>query len=364
LNSTLVLVRPDVAVDPIWLVYSDEARITWAEKNAESLPTSCGSFVLGSIFKSTNTKEEDTRYRKDNDIVKADSTELATREKVFLLVNRILNDKMSLPGYLYRYLILKHKQWTMFGDVGSSYLIQKQYQRTVYGDEGGTETQQTPPSPVRSSRQDAHGVIKHVAATLLEVRPGLASSPIMTELSACAVEVLVFGEMYDDVFKEVIQQTEEKDDSLAAKVNELQKMCDDGCALRTGSDQVPSVSRSAITALRSLPQARTPTDKLLHCVEFLEHISVHFSLLFEGKCIDADTLLRMVCQHVVAAYINHVHAEVAFIEEFSRDEQLLSGKEGYALITLQASLYYLDSLDTFPSEMSPPHLELMNTSEK
>jgi len=51
----------------------------------------------------------------------------------------------------------------------------------------------------------------------------------------------------------------------------------------------------------------------------------------------------MVCQHVVAAKLNHLHAE----EEFSRDEQLFCGKEGYDLITLQASLHYLDSVGEF-----------------
>eukprot|EP00579_Thalassiosira_antarctica_P021743 CAMPEP_0201971674 /NCGR_PEP_ID=MMETSP0904-20121228/38157_1 /ASSEMBLY_ACC=CAM_ASM_000553 /TAXON_ID=420261 /ORGANISM="Thalassiosira antarctica, Strain CCMP982" /LENGTH=190 /DNA_ID=CAMNT_0048521179 /DNA_START=286 /DNA_END=858 /DNA_ORIENTATION=- len=179
----------------------------------------------------------------------------------------------------------------------------------------------------------------------------------MTELSASAVEVLVFGDLYDDVFKEIIQQTEEKDESLVAKVKELQKKCDDGCTSLQGSDEVSSVSQSAIRALQSLPQAHSPTDKLLHCVEFLEYVSDHFSSSFQGKCIDADTLLLMVCQHVVAAYINHLHAEVAFIEEFSRDEQLLSGKEGYALITLQASLHYLDSLDVLPIDISPTNPE-------
>ena len=292
------------------------------------------------------------RYKKDHDIVKADTTELPTQDKVFLLVNRILNDKMSLPGYLFRYLILKHKQWTIFGDSGSSYLIQKQSEPAMNSDEGGMETQTTQQSTVRSSRQNAHGVIKHVAGTLLEVRPGLAVSPRMTELSAGAVEVLVFGEMYEDVFKEIIQQTEEKDENLVAKASELQKKCLNGCAPHQG-DEVTSVSQSAMTALRSLPQAHTPTDKLLHCVKFLEHISAHFSSLFEGKGIDADTLLKMVCQHVIAARINYLHAEVAFIEEFSRDEQLLSGKEGYALITLQAALFHLDSLDAFPADISP-----------
>jgi len=179
----------------------------------------------------------------------------------------------------------------------------------------------------------------------------------MTELSACAVEMLVFGEMYDDVFKEIIDQTEEKDETLVAKVKNLQKKCNEGGASRAESNNVSSVSQSAITALRSLPQARTPTDKLLRCVEFLEHVSAHFSSLFQGEYVDADTLLIMVCQHVVAAFISHLHAEVVFIEDFSRDEQLLSGKEGYALITLQASLHYLDSLDTLPIDIAPLNLQ-------
>eukprot|EP00584_Thalassiosira_punctigera_P007363 CAMPEP_0172542856 /NCGR_PEP_ID=MMETSP1067-20121228/13378_1 /TAXON_ID=265564 ORGANISM="Thalassiosira punctigera, Strain Tpunct2005C2" /NCGR_SAMPLE_ID=MMETSP1067 /ASSEMBLY_ACC=CAM_ASM_000444 /LENGTH=718 /DNA_ID=CAMNT_0013329159 /DNA_START=69 /DNA_END=2225 /DNA_ORIENTATION=+ len=339
LNSNLILVRPDIAVDPVWGEYADEARRFWTEKNKDlSPPSTCGSFGLGSLFQSTNATKEDMRYRKDSDIIKADATELPMREKVFLLVNRILNDKMSLPGYLYRYLIVKHKRRILFGDDGSA--------------ESDAED-----SAVRLSRQDAHGVIKYVTATLLEVRPGLASSPAMTELSAGAVEVLVFGELYDDVFGEIMQQTEEKDENLSAKVRELRERCEDGRASLRGGDEVPSISQSAIAALGSLPRARTPTDKLSHCVEFLERVSEHFSSSFRDECIDADTLLIMVCQHIVAADVRHLRAEVAFIEEFSRDEQLLSGKEGYALITLQASLHYLDCLDELPSDLSLAHTE-------
>jgi hypothetical protein len=118
---------------------------------------------------------------------------------------------------------------------------------------------------------------------------------------------------------------------------------------------VPStttVSQLAIVALQSLPPAHTPTEKLVYCVKFVECISIHFSTTYRGKCIDADTMLLMVCQHILVANVPHLHAEVAFIEEFSRDEQLLSGKEGYALITLQASLHYLDS-EELPYDILP-----------
>ena len=341
LNSTLVLVRPDIAVEPVWGEYADEARKLWEQKHGTSAQSqSSGSgFGLGSLFYNTDTSkdERNVRYQKDSDIVKADASELPTRDKVFLLVNRILNDKLSLPGYQYRYLILKHKRRTMFGDEGSTV--------DVSGE----------PS-IRSCRQDAHGIIKHVTATLLEVRPGLASSPAMTELTACAVEILIFGDLYDDCFGEIVQLAEEKDESLLAKVKALMRKCDDGRTTSVDESDTgvsSSVSQSAISALQFVPRAHTPTDKLLHCVEFLECVSAHFSSTFRGKCIDADTLLLMVCQHVVAANIQHLHAEVAFIEEFSRDEQLLSGKEGYALITLQASLHYLDSLDDLPCDVSP-----------
>ena len=363
-NGALVLVRPDIEVDPIWGVYANEARNAWQrERNEQSISssstlssstTTTSGFALGNYFFSstTSSKEEpNVRYAKDSDIVKADVNELPTRDKAFLLVNRILNDKTSLPGYQYRSLIMKHKRWTMFGDESRC----APSEESIYNNNSLI---------ARSCRQDTHGIIKHVTATLLEIRPGLASSPAMTELTASAVEALIFGELYNECFDEIIDQTREKDECLEAKMENLRKRCnDDGCFTTLLLDDgehnattTSSISISAITALKSVPQAHTPSDKLLYCVEFLESVSAHYSSSFhEGqnkKCIDADTLLSMVCQHVMTANIPHLHAEIAFIEEFSRDEQLLSGKEGYALITLQASLHYLDTLDELPRDMS------------
>ena len=248
-------------------------------------------------------------------------------------MNRILNDKMSLPGYVYRHLILKHKRMIMF-------------------DENVSELRENDvKSSSRICRTNAHNIIKHVTATLLEVRPGLSSSSVMTELSADAVELLVFGELYSDIYEEIVQQTRVQDSKLSNKVRDLcDHVKDSG-----GESGVESsaISQPAVAALRALQNVHTPADKLCHCIVFLESISEHFSALYQGKCIDADTLLVMVCQHVVASTVDHLHAEVAFLEEFSRDEQLLSGKEGYALITLQASLHYLDSLEEFFTVLGP-----------
>ena len=332
-SKTLVLVRPEIDCDPRWVVYADEARESWERmsKGSSSSGSSIGSFFLSS---SDNRTSPDFRYGKDADIIKADSTELAIREKVFLLVNRILNDKMSLPGYVYRHLILKHKRMQMFENVSE----QSQNEGKNVGNMS------------RIRRTNAHNIIKHVTATLLEVRPGLASSSVMTELSADAVELLVFGELYCDIYDEIVLQTHEQDLNLSNKVRELRDQYKN-----ENEEAGVAISQPAIGALRSLPQAHTPADKLYHCVVFLESISEHFSTIYQGKCIDADTLLVMVCQHVVTSNVSHLHAEVVFLEEFSRDEQLLSGKEGYALITLQAALHYLDSLEEFAHIVGPIH---------
>lgn len=349
-DDSMVLVRPDVAVDPVWAEFAEEARRSWEEKTRQSDRN--GSWgAIGNLFKSpaataeTTKDERDKRYGRDSDIIRAGSAELETNEKVFLLCVRILNDKLSLPGFVYRYLILKHKRRTMFEGGGVE---------TKLSLSGLPDIAVEAPSP-RSCRQDAHGVIKHVTASLIEVRPGLAATSALTEMSANAVEVLVFGELYEEVFGEIASQTRAKDDGLTRKVEERRARGSGVAAGGDGPGEGPaggaSVSGHAIDALNLIPSAHTPTGKLLHCVDFLERVSAHFSARFEGQSIDADTLLVMVCQHVVAADIAQLHAEVSFIEDFSRDNQLLSGKEGYALITLKASLHYLDSLDKLPDEL-------------
>jgi hypothetical protein len=59
----------------------------------------------------------------------------------------------------------------------------------------------------------------------------------------------------------------------------------------------------------------------------------------------------MVCQHIIAAKVPNMNAEILFLEEFARDEQLLRGKEGYALVTLQASLHFLNTSTDFDTDI-------------
>ena len=106
----------------------------------------------------------------------------------------------------------------------------------------------------------------------------------------------------------------------------------------------------------ALPEAHSVSDKLKCCTTFLERISDFFSESSMdssnmAKSIGADSLLKLVCQHLIMAKVPGINAQIAFLEEFARDEQLLRGKEGYSLVTLQASLHFLNSSDDFVTDI-------------
>lgn len=193
----LLLVRPNIQIDPVWDLLVAEARAT--------TPVQCPSHGINDVMGGgtipflpkwlTNYKapELDTRYKRDSDIIETSQDEIPTEEKVFLLVSRILNDKTSLPGHVYRTLLEAFPQRC---NVENS------------SDE----------SP-RSRRDDVHAIIKHVAALLLEIRNELATSPTLTELTAVAVESLIFGQVYDAVWDEITSETRDRDTALLQKSN-------------------------------------------------------------------------------------------------------------------------------------------------
>eukprot|EP00548_Thalassiothrix_antarctica_P018383 CAMPEP_0194194914 /NCGR_PEP_ID=MMETSP0154-20130528/75845_1 /TAXON_ID=1049557 /ORGANISM="Thalassiothrix antarctica, Strain L6-D1" /LENGTH=569 /DNA_ID=CAMNT_0038919387 /DNA_START=497 /DNA_END=2203 /DNA_ORIENTATION=+ len=319
----VLLVRPKVWIDPAWeKICQDAKRNTPVFKPG-----------LFSIFSNDPAKEvhnaKKERYHRDSDIVSTAEFELPTNEKILLLVSRILNDKLSPPGHVYRALIKEHRKRSSertMADISDT--IAKMEALTMSG-EVKEEIEIEAPF-IRSRRLDAHAIIKHVTATLLEVRPGLASSPLLTDMSATAVEGLVFGELYHSIFEEILEETKTIDKDLMAKITSF-----DTDILDWGD-----ISQEALNTLGLIPGAHTPVDKLWYAVSFLEHVSNHFTFS-KRKAVSADSLLKMVCLHLVVANVPYMNAEILFLEEFARDERLLRGKEGYALVTLQASLHFL-----------------------
>jgi hypothetical protein len=307
--------------------------------------------------------------------VETDESEIPTQDKVLLLVSRSLNDKHSLPGHVYKSLIQdyrercleREKTWNeqrkdeeyeqientepVTSESGVDNEDTRGYESNDEMDPlvNNQENLQEAENRLRARRHDTHAVIKHVTATLLEVRPGFAASPAMTEMSATAVEGLVFGELYDSVFEEIVEVTSARDSALMDKICEF----DEAHAGMFNEDGYSNaISQPAMDALLMLPEAHSAVDKLRYCVQFLELISVHFSSMSKNRsALSADSLLKMVCQHIIAAKVPCLNAEIVFLEEFARDEQLLRGKEGYALVTLQASLHFLNTSTNFDHDI-------------
>eukprot|EP01083_Nonionella_stella_P069143 184149_1 len=306
----VVLVRPNVVVDPIWGDITNEARrCAPADRRGDGFPF----FGAGLGQKQLGKKE---RQRRAKDIVNSEEGEINTQEKIFLLVASSLNDKSSLPGFVYRQLIQKVKNRA------------EERSKNDSNDEGSNDGRE------RAIRQDVHGVIKHITATLLEVRPGFASTPRLTEISATAVETLVFGEVYNLVMDEINAETDTTDQQLDNKLSTLRQE-----ANADGINVDAYISDSAIQSLKILPSYHSVAEKLRCCVELLESVSKIGSSANMG----ADCLLKLVCQHLVLARVPNLNAECIFLEEFARDQQLLQGKEGYALVTMQASLGFLNA---------------------
>lgn len=213
----------------------------------------------------------------------------------------------------------------------------------------------------RSVRQDIHAVIKHFTAILLEDRPEFCTSPEITELSASAVESIILSQVYDIVFEEILNETTKGKDEVqqTQPLNITNTTSKSELNLKNDSDDKTSTtlyiiaagfSERAINALRSIPTHRSVSAKLECCVNILEAIfssssdsNTGSSTTTASKEMGADWLLESVCKHIIYANVPNLDAELLFLEEFASDRQLLRGIEGYSLITMLASLNFLNA---------------------
>ena len=381
-SRAVMLVRPNVVVDPVWGGLTDDAKRSHPKVLATTKRTLSGAGFLANHQAKVADQAKIRRNEVDADIVNSEEYEITTPDKVVLIVSRSLNDRLSLPGHVYNKLIHEYKRRAeerKMEETDTNSNGKRKETKAIDNDNAddanGSNDEDDESNFCRVRRQDAHGVIKHVTATLLEVRPGLGATSRLTELTASAVESLVFGELYGSVFEEICDETGYKDDALMSKIyrfesehqarrkacmEELSDSREEGggeaddefvdCVEFPITDE--NISVGALGALLSMSDAKSSVDKLEHCVKFLEAISVHFDQAAGGgKAVSADYLLKMVCEHIIVAKVPRLNAELAFLEEFARDEQLLRGKEGYSLVTLQASLHFLNASNDFDADI-------------
>eukprot|EP00537_Pseudo-nitzschia_pungens_P001642 CAMPEP_0172363852 /NCGR_PEP_ID=MMETSP1060-20121228/7098_1 /TAXON_ID=37318 /ORGANISM="Pseudo-nitzschia pungens, Strain cf. cingulata" /LENGTH=925 /DNA_ID=CAMNT_0013086691 /DNA_START=308 /DNA_END=3085 /DNA_ORIENTATION=- len=351
-QRVLLMVRPTIQPpEPEWDEIYQKARKSYSGGNS--------GFVNRLISNECDAAKRE-RYEREVDIVETGEDELAIGDKVLLLVSRILSNKDSLPGHVYRKLIEAFRRRSRELDLQDLYRNKHEQKQddesTVAPEDGDEQVEDEQFSRLHQRRRDTHAVIKYVTTSLLLTRPGFGHSASFTEKTATAVESLVFGEIYDLVMEEIEMEHQDRDDLLLEKIADFER--------RQGQGEDPTeipkganfgyksyISEGALEALHCLPQAHSAVDKLRYCVIFLEQISEKFSNTAVKSVMGADSLLKMVCQHILLAKVIGINSQIAFLEEFARDEQLLRGREGYALVTLQASLHFLNSSTDFESDI-------------
>lgn len=199
--------------------------------------------------------------------------------------------------------------------------------------------------------RDVHGVLRELTRVVLAWCPLLTASDEGAIQAVNCIDQRVFSETYGPVYGRIASgKARESDATLAQRVRAEEK-------LRKAS-ALPSVTAvcwpQVTSALRAVGAARTGRDKLGFFVQAVERISEALP-----PRSSTDTLLWSLCRHLAAAALTvdrvtgnsqdcggvaplaRPHAEVAFVEQFVRDESWLMGKAGYVLTTVDAALHVL-----------------------
>lgn len=226
--------------------------------------------------------------------------------------------------------------------------------------------------------RDVHGVLRELTRAVLEWCPLLTASHEAQIQAVNCVDQRVFLETYGPVFGRIASSgaAREGDRCLARRVRREERS-----RAASGRPSLLSTCRAEVmSALRAAGAARTGRDKLGFLVRAVEAAS---DTLAEQQPT-TDALIFSVCRHLAAATsiaadiggerlvvgggaealsdgdcgdggggcgggaqpaLPRPHAEVAFVEQFMRDESWVMGKEGYVLTTVIAALHVLSDRD-------------------
>ena len=300
--------RPTItSVDPEWQQYYHEAE--------KSSPKS----TLG-ILSTLRRGPAQKRYQRSSDIVQEPDDEIDTTDKVVVVVSKTLSDKNSVPGHVYRELIEKFKERCKQCPLPNA------REDSPDGYKNFTNRR----------RRDAKSIISLVTASFLETRPSFGNTKSLLSLTLSAVEIFVLMHIYELVMDEIRWDKSKEDANLTAKLQEMTP------AIEHFEQHSNHLSREAIDALKMLPKFRSSLEKVKCCASLVDHISEQFAAAVGSHVMSADQLLKLVSQHLMVAQIPFLNTELAFLDSFAEDERYARGMEGYALVTVQAAVHYLN----------------------
>lgn len=220
---------------------------------------------------------------------------LLLASQVALFVSTLLHNKRTLPGFLYSELSLafhrRHPQVAL--------------------NEGGADAL----SPIL----DAQGLTHELLICSFQYHPLLAQSDESVIETVNAIDRTVSWNLYPKVFSFFKNECSEADELLRRN-----------CAgVKIANDEATT------RALLATATARSGIDKM-HCLtRFVEMVSADCG----GNGASADDLVPALVYAIARACPQmHLHAELAFIEKFCRNEIMFFGKDGYALTSVKGAV--------------------------
>jgi len=263
---------------------SDMVPVFWAERARELRAQSVFKFVASSFG-----------HEDEQGILKLEGC--ALEEKVSFFVTKLLLNSQTVPGLLWVHL------------------------REAF------EERAARPSEGHSQIFDALGLTHELIMAVFSYHSVLGASDEIAISTINSIDDVVFGELYGSVFGTIIEDYHEVDSGLEAKFQTL------------GDAQLRPQSEAAMCAMRSASNAKTALNKMRCFSRLVECIGT-----IDGTPLSADELIPALTRHVIlSAGSVRVHAELAFVDAFCRDELLLLGREGYALTSLRACVQSLDA---------------------
>jgi len=246
--------------------------------------------------------------------------ECALEERVNVFVARCCLDPSTLPGALFRALVLDFKE--RHGMAAGA--------RSTGSDIDPATAEEDGPAAVAAGAEafsavlDALGLTHQVISASFHYHPVLGRSDESAAETINAVDRLCFGEIYEAVFWDLVQQCSEADEALAAVLVRVVDLVPRGAWC----------SEEALRALAETSRAKTALDKMRCLGRFVDCVGSTLA----GSA-SADDLVPALLRHVaVGGGGLRLHAELAFTERFCRDDLLLIGQDGYVLTSMTAAV--------------------------
>ncbi|KAI9303507.1 hypothetical protein BJ944DRAFT_268292 [Cunninghamella echinulata] len=191
---------------------------------------------------------------------------------------------------------------------------------------------------------DELDLLQNIIGTVLEKGlkyiDGLATADkfMQTEIHA-AFEFYVMEQTYDIVFFKITQVVLQRDLHLSNIIEKISDVDITQLGLPSLTNDIHQRVQRGISILQNIASFRTPSEKLNCIFNTIQTLSSQSSSSIDT----ADILIPLLLFTIIRSKVPHLIAHWTFMKEFSFTHDVVRGKYGFALSTLEGVLEYISN---------------------